>query len=168
MPTLIPKERLQPALLDRLTDDEPTRQVEAGSKRVISPAELRAAVVRDLGWLLNTVNLGSVMDLSPYPAVSKSVLNYGLGGMAGRPRSGLLSTELEQRVRTAIECFEPRILARSLKISVVVDLKGMGGNAVRMEISGLLWQHPLPEEFRLQTDLDLDTGYVSIKERSEG
>ena len=54
MAELIPKERLQPALLDRLTDDSPDKQVESRDDRVISLKRLRQSVVRDLEWLFNT------------------------------------------------------------------------------------------------------------------
>ena len=48
-----PRDRLQPALLDRLTDNAPTASSEADERRVMSKAALRQAVIRDLGWLFN-------------------------------------------------------------------------------------------------------------------
>ena len=56
---LIPQERLQPSLLDRLIDDEPEKTVEAPDQRVLSKARLRQAVLRDLAWLFNTTRLES-------------------------------------------------------------------------------------------------------------
>ncbi|HJX53099.1 MAG TPA: type VI secretion system baseplate subunit TssE, partial [Polyangia bacterium] len=38
MAELTPKERLQPSLLDRLTDDDPGRATEPRESRVLSPA----------------------------------------------------------------------------------------------------------------------------------
>src|SRR3954447_25204241 len=49
-----PLERLQPALLDRLTDQRPHEKVEARRERVISEQQLREAVRRDLTWLFST------------------------------------------------------------------------------------------------------------------
>jgi hypothetical protein len=46
---LAPQERLQPALLDRLTDEEPDKQVEGPDKRVLNKVQLRQAVLRDPG-----------------------------------------------------------------------------------------------------------------------
>ena len=54
MAELTPKERLQPSLLDRLTDDAPAEKVESREQRVLSLTKLRQSVNRDLGWLLNT------------------------------------------------------------------------------------------------------------------
>jgi type VI secretion system protein ImpF len=84
MAELTPKERLQPSLLDRLTDNEPDKQQEAREKRVLSMRKLRESVQRDLAWLLNSGNLETVQDLDDYPLVSHSVINYGLPDLAGR------------------------------------------------------------------------------------
>src|SRR4030095_6330362 len=43
MPELTPQERLQPALLDRLTDEEPERTQEARGKRVMAKSRVRQA-----------------------------------------------------------------------------------------------------------------------------
>ena len=64
MPELTPQERLQPALLDRLTDDQPDTQQEPRERRVLSKAKLRQAVLRDLAWLFNATQLGADQDLS--------------------------------------------------------------------------------------------------------
>src|SRR5690242_20457441 len=77
------QDRLQPALLDRLADDEPQKLTESREQRVISLAKLRACVLRDLTWLLNAVHLAAVEDLAECPWVEQSVLNYGLPSFAG-------------------------------------------------------------------------------------
>ena len=51
------RDRLQPSLLDRLTDDDPTNPKESADKRVLSLTQLKASVLRDLAWLLNTTSL---------------------------------------------------------------------------------------------------------------
>src|SRR4051812_16975603 len=72
-----PEERLQPALLDRLTDDEPGKKVEPREARVFSKRRLRQAVLRDLAWLFNATRLESTEDLSRTPLVRGSVVNFG-------------------------------------------------------------------------------------------
>ena len=83
MAELTQKERLQPSLLDRLTDDNPGHQTESKTKRVLSLQQLRSSVSRDLAWLLNSGNLDAVQDLSEYPEVASSVINYGMPNIAG-------------------------------------------------------------------------------------
>ena len=53
MPELAVIEKLQPCLLDRLTDDEPQNQQESRTQRVISLQRYRQDVLRDLLWLFN-------------------------------------------------------------------------------------------------------------------
>ncbi|WP_089728260.1 type VI secretion system baseplate subunit TssE [Candidatus Thiosymbion oneisti] len=123
MTELIPKERLQPSLLDRLMDDEPREDKESQEKRVLSPRQLRSSVIRDLQWLLTAVDLASVQDLSPYPQVVNSVLNYGLPDLAGKNVSGLEVGELEKRSKhlpSRIDPFDSDYSPKPLKILAVV------------------------------------------------
>jgi len=165
MAELIPKERLQPSLLDRLTDEEPHRDKESREQRVLSPRQLRSSVIRDLQWLLNAVDLASVQDLSPYPQVVDSVLNYGLPDLAGKNVSGLEVSALEESLKLIIRRFEPRILPDSLEVRAVVDADSMSHNAVRFDIEGELWGQPLPQQLYLKTEVDLESGAFEVSER---
>ena len=52
MAELSQQERLQPSLLDRLTDRDPERKVESRTERVLSLQQLRKSVIRsDLGMV---------------------------------------------------------------------------------------------------------------------
>src|SRR5215475_14600898 len=113
------RDALQPALLDRLTDHDPTRKVEGRDERVLSRAQLRASVLRDLSWLFNSTNLASSVDLTAYPLAAQSTLNYGISPLAGNSVSGLELRELERVLREAIQRFEPRILPGSLTVKGV-------------------------------------------------
>jgi type VI secretion system protein ImpF len=117
MAELTPRDRLQPSLLDRLTDFEPDTQQEARERRVLSMRALRQSVQRDLGWLLNANGLASVQDLSGYPYVSNSVINFGLPDIAGKTASGIDPLQLERLVRDAIWAFEPRLLRYRGRVS---------------------------------------------------
>jgi len=162
MAELSQKERLQPSLLDRLTDNEPKKKKESRDKRVLSLKELRKSVIRDLGWLLNTNNLSSVQDLGDYPQVERSVANYGVSEFAGRPSSNFDLNALQRLIRQSIWDFEPRILRNSLKINIHTNKDEMNHNAITFEIEGELWAQPVPEQIYLKTELDLETGDVSI------
>src|ERR1700712_3867037 len=89
-----PEERLQPALLDRLTDEEPDKKVESRDARVFSKRRLRQAVLRDLSWLFNATQLESVTDLTRTPLVRASVLNFGLPALSGMAASSLDISDL--------------------------------------------------------------------------
>lgn len=163
MAELISKERLQPSLLDRLSDDDTGAAHESRDKRVLSMRGLRRAVLRDLGWLLNSNGLGVLQDLSAHPLTAGSVLNYGLPDLSGKTASGLDREELARRIRQAIWDFEPRILRESLRV-VALPHKHVASspNQVAFEIHGQLWGQPLPERLYLKTELDLEMGEIKL------
>ena len=165
MAELSVRERLQPSLLDRLTDDEPDKKVESRQQRVISIERLRQCVLRDLGWLLNTGNLGQSEDISDYPEVARSVVNYGTPDLAGRVISSAHVTELAGSVRQAVWDFEPRILRASVKVNAVVNEARMSSNTLTFEIEGILWAQPTPLQLFLKTEIDLETGHAEVLEQ---
>ena len=90
-----PQDRLQPALLDRLTDDEPGKKQEPREARVLSKSRMRQSVLRDLAWLFNATRLEAVTDLSKTAArqavggefrIAGAVGTHGL--VTGRDRPG--------------------------------------------------------------------------------
>ena len=167
MRELTPQERLQPALLDRLTDEEPEKKVEGPDKRVLTKTQLKQAVLRDLVWLMNTTRLESSEDLSEAPNVQRSVLNFGLPALSGETASTLDPTNLERSVRDAILAFEPRILPASLRVeAIVTDTQLDQHNVISVQIEGQLWAQPVPLELLLRTEVDLETGKVEITELS--
>lgn len=164
MPELIPKERLQPALLDRLEDDDPEKSEESRHKRVISPSELHESVKRDLAWLLNTANMECTEDLEEYPEVIRSVLNFGVRDYSGRTVTEDDIPEIQRGLRQAILQFEPRIMPKTLEIEVELKSDKMSHNTLTFFIRADLWANPLPLELYLRTELDLDTGSVTVTE----
>lgn len=163
MAELTGRDRLQPALLDRLTDQEPHAKVESRERRVISMRVLRQGVQRDLAWLLNASGLGAVQDLSAYPAVASSVVNFGLPDIAGKSASSVDVPKLERMIRDVIIAFEPRILRESVRVSAVLEGETTGQhNTVAFVIEGDLWAEPYPERLYFRTELDLEAGEVRV------
>ncbi|WP_170775549.1 type VI secretion system baseplate subunit TssE [Ruegeria lacuscaerulensis] len=155
-------ERLQPSLLDRLTDNAPDQLKEGRDARVIDVGRLREIIQRDLSLLLNTTDQSDLIDEDIYPNAAKSVLNYGI-----RETSGAFSTlrqaqRIQRSISDAIEAFEPRIV----KGSVSVDLrseKGSGEMHVEYDIRAVMWAQPMPLELYLRSRVDVTTGEVAIE-----
>ncbi len=164
MAELTQKERLQPSLLDRLTDDSPTELNESRDARVLSLKKLRECVLRDLTWLLNTESFESVAKLDSLPAVKSSVLNYGIPTIAGLTASGIELGKLEKHVKNAIVAFEPRLLKDKLTVEALLSEEEMSRNTLVFEINGELWAQPVPLRMHLRTELDLETGKVLVVE----
>ena len=161
------RDTLQPALLDRLTDHDPTRKVESRQERVISRTQLRASVLRDLSALFNTTNFSSEVDLTGYPLVAQSTLNYGLAPLSGKLVSTLDLSALERVLKDAILRFEPRILAHTLSVRGILATEPLAHhNVVSFEIKGELWAQPYPLELLIKTDMDLESGEMRIADGS--
>jgi len=168
MAELTLQERLQPALLDRLTDDEPEKKVESRDQRVMSIAKLRNCILRDLSWLLNSPRLDATEDLSNYPDAARSVINYGIPALAGTGKDQLGIDSTEDAIREAILRFEPRLLPNSVKVSLLKEsLREDAHNNIALEIDAELWFQPLPLQMYMKTDLDLEIGTARVIEQSE-
>jgi type VI secretion system protein ImpF len=160
---LTPQERLQPALLDRLTDEEPDKTQELREHRVMSKSRLRQAVLRDLAWLFNATRLESGDDLAHVPYAQRSVINFGLPAHAGQTASTLDIQDLERNIRQAILDYEPRILAETLEVRALVETTDLDRhNVLGIQIHGQLWAQPIPLELLIRTEIDLETGKVQI------
>ncbi|KAF0811577.1 hypothetical protein IGB42_03963 [Andreprevotia sp. IGB-42] len=158
------RDRLRPSLLDRLTDSAPLQRSESDIPGT-SHGALRAAVLRDLSWLLNTTSMAADVDLSPFAAAQRSVLNFGVLPLAGKRISELDSQELATGLRMAILQFEPRLLPDSVEVICVTALDSLAlRNEMAFEIRGLLWSVPYPLEFLVRSNLDLETGQAVLSD----
>jgi type VI secretion system protein ImpF len=163
MAELTPQERLQPALLDRLTDDEPDTRLEPREHRVMSKHRLRQAVLRDLAWLFNATRLEPATDLTHLPYVRRSVINFGLPALSGRAAASIDITELERAIRQSILDFEPRVLPETLEVRAILEASQLDHhNVIGVQIRGQLWAQPVSLELLVRTEIDLETGKVEI------
>jgi type VI secretion system protein ImpF len=167
MAELNPRDRLQPFLLDRLTDDTPGALKESREKSVMSPQQLRSALLRDLGYLLNTPAPVASEGISDFPQVATSVLNYGVADLTGTTASGVGASAVERDVLRAIQNYEPRLERRSVSVRLVAG-DSAGPNTLSLEIRGQVIANPMPEALYLKTSLDLETGQMSVKDRPNG
>jgi type VI secretion system protein ImpF len=164
--TITPLDRLQPCLLDRLTDDEPGKREESRSQRIISLQRYKAGVLRDLEWLFNTIGhfpderVGEV-TFADYEDAYSSVINFGIRQLYGRLAPDI--EEIEKQLLDALIIFEPRINRRTLSVDVKIER-----NILCIELTGELWVNPLPEKLFIKTELDLESSECNTKEASHG
>lgn len=150
-----------PSLLDRLTDEDPGNLQESADMRVLSLSQLKASVLRDLNWLLNTTSLLQA-DATLNTAAGTSVLNFGLPSLAGSSASSIDIPALESLIHRAITTFEPRILHRTLRVRAQPSSEQMNHNTLAFEIEGDLWAQPVTLPLLLRTCLDLESGHVQV------
>lgn len=155
-------ERLQPSLLDRLTDNEPGARKESREERVIDISRLREIIQRDLSWLLNTTNNEDQFDAAAFPAVARSVLNYGLPEPSGEFSTSARAERIRKGIERSIARFEPRIIAGSVDVTLSPD-DTVNDITVALNIRADMWAQPLPLELYLRSQVDVTTGEVSIE-----
>jgi type VI secretion system protein ImpF len=137
-------------------------QLEALDRGAFNMRKLRESVFRDLRWLLNSMSLDTTEELSRYPYVERSVLNYGIPALAGKAVSSIDARLTAERITLAIRNFEPRLS----KVRVTPEKRAMGNNefALEFKIEAELWGQPAPQQLLMTTRIDLDTGQVSVAE----
>jgi type VI secretion system protein ImpF len=168
MAELTPMDRLQPCLLDRLTDDEPGVRTESRDQRVVSLRRYRDAVLRDLGMLLNSRIRPLYDDIYEFSEASRSVLNYGIPDLCGVTISGINPVEIEAQIKQAVLHFEPRISRNALNVRMASSEGSKGAYAISFEIEGELWAQPMPDHLFVKTEVDLETGHCVWKDRPNG
>lgn len=157
-------ERLQPSLLDRLTDHEPTSRTETRDDRVINIHRLRDIIRRDLSWLLNSNSQDTLIDAEQYPNIATSVLNYGVQEVAGDFSTEIRAAEIRKAIKRAIILFEPRIKNGTLEIIARKDKKS-SQTIVEFDIRADMWAQPLPMELYLRSQVDLTTGQLHLERK---
>jgi type VI secretion system protein ImpF len=160
MPELAVVEKLQPCLLDRLTDDEPKNSQESRTQRVVSLQRYRQGVLRDLEWLFSSsahlMQEGKqTFSIADFPEALRSVINFGTRHLFGVMSPNL--RDLERQLAEALYAFEPRILRNSLKVRTQME-----GNLIVLDVDGELWANPLPEHLHIKTKLDIESGHCSM------
>ena len=156
---------VRPSVLDRLIDDEPkNRTTEAGLTRSQSVRLFKAALRRDLEWLLNARRI-----ITPVPdeceELSHSVFTYGLPDITSMSKDSRESFErLARLIKVAIDTFEPRLT------DVTVELKDGGSTMLRdvhFVIDGILKLDPMPERVTFDTRQD-ERGAMQVQEEGAG
>ncbi|MGH8137965.1 MAG: type VI secretion system baseplate subunit TssE [Steroidobacteraceae bacterium] len=140
----------------------PNVELEPADRRLVSRARLRECVLRDLSWLFNSLNLDSSQDLTAFPEVAASVLNFGLPSFAGRMTSSIDPLESAQRLRRAVELFEPRLSAVRVRPQPPTQEESDG--TLEFTIDAQLWGYPTPQQLELHTKIDTMTGDISVTE----
>ncbi len=149
---------LRPSVLDRLLQPKG-----AASYPTIGLRELKAAVARDLEWLLNAKNvLGREPGVSGLPEARASVLTYGI------PDYSMMSSRSSNDVRRitseiagAIRIFEPRLVPATVRVTMLPP-GALEEFNMRFRIEGTLHVEPISEPVFFDSGLQTSTGEVVV------
>ncbi len=147
------------SLLDRLSDDEPGTSTDPPTTRAQSFRAFKAALRRDLEWLLNTRQVP--MDIpEQMRELSRSVFAYGLPDMMALSGQNVQDRNvLQDYLRRAVEYFEPRLS----DVRVVSEPVAPNSRMLRFRIEGLARIDPAPEQVTFDTVLELTSGEYEVK-----
>ncbi len=128
----------------------------------ISEATMRAEVVRDLEALMNSIAFESTQPLKDFPAVAKSILNYGFPDVTHRSIDELGAVDLGQDIERVLKAYEPR-LARST-IEVVRDTSVDPADLkIRYLVRGELRSQPLNIPVEFVADVEVTSGKIQLR-----
>jgi len=139
---------------------------ETAEQRTLSMRKLRESVLRDLSWLLSTVSYDTSQDLTAWPAVACSVLNYGLPSVAGLASGNFDPVEAARRLQTSIENFEPRLT--HVRVTPEFTAARMDMHALKFRVEAQLWGQPTPQQLLLHTQIDVESADVVISDYESG
>ena len=125
---------------------------------------LRESALRDLSWLLNSTNLEAIDNLDAYPHVRRSVVNFGVGALAGARMSAIDWVDIESAIREAIVQFEPRILAESVEVRCAAEPSApQQRSTLSLEISGQWRSSHAPQVILFRSEIDLESGHIALR-----
>ena len=151
-------EVLRHTVIDRLAG---TGGLRGGDLR-IGVEDLKAAVCRDIEWLLNTKRPLD-MELGGFPEAGRSILNYGIPDFSQfSAASGVDCGVLSQMIEEALRTFEPRLEPRSVNVQYL-QTDELTGLQAQFRIRGILHVDPVREPVSFDTSIAMDSGNIEIK-----
>jgi len=151
---------VQLSILDRLTDLTPKASADPRVSFAESVRLFKAAVQRDLSWLLNARRTperppGELVELPT------SVYDYGIPDVTSFSRDAAESkARLLSYIEETLATFEPRIT--DARISIVEVEGEQHRRELRFEVEGMLMMDPTPERVVFDTVLDYTSGDYQV------
>ena len=148
--------------------DDGARIVSQRSNRLSSnEAQLRQSLDTDLGHLLNTVNLDSVLDLDNHPHVRRSVLNFGMQDLVHLTADSDKLPHLGESLRQSLLAHEPRLDATTL---VIEQREGADpiNQRIAFSVHANLLCRPVDVPLEFVAEIDVGSGKVDLRNLSRG
>lgn len=135
-----------------------------GARAAMSAADLQRGVARDLEDLMNTVNFAASTDVTDFPAVARSILNYGFTDISRRSIDEETVAEISAEIETALTLFEPRLAAGSV-VAWRDDTVDPAELKLRFVVRAEIDCDPLNLPVEFVADLEQDTGKIAVRYR---
>lgn len=163
MPTPNPEPDVTLSILDRLTDSEPHLSREVFVSGWERQRQLRNAVLRDVGNLLNT-RRSEEEPSQDLEQTRNSVCSYGLPEMTSYNLGDPAEQErIRHSIERAIRQFEPRLA----RVSVTLDYASLSQPALQFQVDAFLRIEPSPKPIRFDAALQRDARRFALADKSE-
>jgi type VI secretion system protein ImpF len=122
---------------------------------------LRDEVKLDLEQLMNTIAFEAGDDLSSFPEVRKSILNYGIPDMASRSLDEAAVNNLTREIEAALARYEPRLVKESIKV-IRDNTADAVGLKLRFVVHADLFCEPVHVPVEFVADVEGGSGKIAI------
>ena len=152
-----PQDTLRAAVFDRLCSTHKSR----GPDGEVGLREIHEAVQRGLEWLLNS-RVWWPGDLDEHEEAAVSLLKYGLPDLSTFSWSSSSDAKtLVGLVEQTIKTYEPRLLPRSVKVTLLEN-DAVDEFNLSMRIEGILRVEPFTDRVSFDTEFDADSGAMRV------
>lgn len=132
-------------------------------RRGASETILKRDLAIDLTSLVNTVDLGSAIDLTDLEFVSNSVLNFGLYDVAHLTSDEMAVNGIAADLLNALIQHEPRINKETLQVERSKEFDETN-QKMRYEISAEMLSKPLDIPLEFVAEVDVASGKVHLSQ----
>ena len=129
----------------------------------VGESTLRGHLQVDLGSLLNTVRLDTIVDLEGADYVKRSVLNYGFRDFSAVRQNDLARPELIESIRETLIRHEPRLNADS----IIIEIENKDGDHrqhVTFRINAELHGDPVDVPLDFVAEVDIGAGRMKMSQ----
>ena len=131
------------------------------ARRATNEQALRRELSEDLATLLNTVNLGSTLDISDMHYVSKSILNFGLADISSLTVDEMAVADVSAELCEVLKTYEPRLVPETIAVE-----RAGGIDAVEMKVRFIIRAEmrasPVDVPVEFVADIEIETAKMQI------
>ena len=124
---------------------------------------LRRNLLEDLTSLLGTINLETVQDLSEFPYVQRSILNYGILELSRTSTDDVNNSSLLRDLKTALLRHEPRLVDENVKVSLRRD-EADSRQRVGFHVTAEMTAKPVDVPMEFVAEIDVGVGKVALQQ----
>lgn len=146
---------------EEVTEDGRRLSVRSMERREgASQATLREHLAQDLSGLMGTISLDSALDLTDFPWVQKSVLNYGMTDLTRMTTDDVRRNRLAADLKATLLAHEPRLVPESL--SVKLRREAGRNHHVAFDVTAEMAAKPVDVPLEFVAEIDTGAGKVAL------